>query len=138
MTDSKRENGAKVDFDAKDLDPYLLKDPEAMAMNFARALENLGRAASAWLGPRERGEISDTVVEPVTDMVKTLSKVTDYWISDPRRTFEAQTQLMSSFFGIWMNSVQRMQGSPLGAEPIARVDKRFADEDWQKIPSSNF
>lgn len=138
MTDSKRENGAKVDFDAKDLDPYLLKDPEAMAMNFARALENLGRAASAWLGPRERGEISDTVVEPVTDMVKTLSKVTDYWISDPRRTFEAQTQLMSSFFGIWMNSVQRMQGSPLGAEPIARVDKRFADEDWQKNPFFEF
>ena len=30
MTDSKRENGAKLDFDAKDLDPYLLKDPEAV------------------------------------------------------------------------------------------------------------
>lgn len=138
MTDSKQENGAKVDFDAKDLDPYLLKDPEAMAMNFARALENLGKAASAWLGPRERGEISDTVVDPVTDMVKTLSRVTEYWISDPRRTFEAQTQLMSSFFGIWMNSMQRMQGGPLAAEPVARVDKRFADEDWQKNPFFEF
>ena len=79
-------------------------------MNFARALENLGQAASAWLAPRERGEISESAADPMTDMVKTLSKVTEYWISDPRRTFEAQTQLMSALFGIWMRSMQRMQG----------------------------
>lgn len=137
MTDSKRENGAKLDFDAKDLDPYMLKDPEAMALNFARALENLGKAASAWLGPRERGEISDTAVEPVTDMVKTLSRVTEYWIADPRRTFEAQTQLMTSFFGIWMRSMQRMQGETVEQE-VERKDKRFADEDWQKNPFFEF
>ena len=137
MTDSKRENGAKLDFDAKDLDPYMLKDPEAMALNFARALENLGKAASAWLGPRERGEITDTAVEPVTDMVKTLSRVTEYWIADPRRTFEAQTQLMTSFFGIWMRSMQRMQGETVEQE-VERKDKRFADEDWQKNPFFEF
>jgi len=137
VTDSKRENGAKLDFDAKDLDPYMLKDPEAMALNFARALENLGKAASAWLGPRERGEISDTAVEPVTDMVKTLSRVTEYWIADPRRTFEAQTQLMTSFFGIWMRSMQRMQGETVEQE-VERKDKRFADEDWQKNPFFEF
>jgi len=137
VTDSKRENGAKLDFDAKDLDPYMLKDPEAMALNFARALENLGKAASAWLGPRERGEITDTAVEPVTDMVKTLSRVTEYWIADPRRTFEAQTQLMTSFFGIWMRSMQRMQGETVEQE-VERKDKRFADEDWQKNPFFEF
>ncbi|MGO7163983.1 hypothetical protein ACCS78_32980, partial [Rhizobium johnstonii] len=86
VTDSKQENGGKAGFDATDLDPYLLKDPEAMAMNFARALENLGQAASAWLAPRERGEITESAADPMTDMVKTLSKVTEYWISDPRRT----------------------------------------------------
>src|SRR6478752_4281302 len=102
VTDSKQANGERAKapgFDAKDLDPYLMKDPQAMALNFARALENLGKAASAWLAPRERGEISENAVEPMTDMVKTLSKVTEYWIADPRRTFEAQTQLMSSYFG---------------------------------------
>jgi polyhydroxyalkanoate synthase len=62
-----------------------------MAMNFARALENLGKAASAWLAPRESGEISDNAADPMTDMVKTLSKVTEYWISDPRRALDAQT-----------------------------------------------
>ncbi|KQV28032.1 poly(3-hydroxyalkanoate) synthetase [Rhizobium sp. Root1203] len=140
MTDSKQENGDKAKapgFDANDLDPYLMKDPEAMAMNFARALENLGKAASAWLAPRERGEISENAVEPMTDMVKTLSKVTEYWISDPRRAFDAQTQLMSSFFGVWMRSMQRMQGESAAPEPD-RKDKRFSDEDWQKNPFFEF
>lgn len=136
MTDSKQENADKAKapgFDAKDLDPYLMKDPEAMAMNFARALENLGKAASAWLAPRERREISENAVEPMTDMVKTLSKVTEYWISDPRRALDAQTQLMSSFFGVWMRSLQRIQGESAAPEP-ERKDKRFSDDDWQKNP----
>lgn len=140
MTDSKQENGDKAraqGFDANDLDPYLMKDPEAMAMNFARALENLGKAASAWLAPRERGEISENAVEPMTDMVKTLSKVTEYWISDPRRALDAQTQLMGSFFGVWMRSMQRMQGESAAPEPD-RKDKRFSDEDWQKNPFFEF
>jgi polyhydroxyalkanoate synthase len=141
VTDSKQENGEKAKaagFDAKDIDPYLVKDPEAMAMNFARALENLGKAATAWLGPRERGEVSDTAVDPMTDMVKTLSKITEYWMSDPRRTFEAQTQLMTGYFGIWMRSMQRMQGEAPEPEPDTRKDKRFADEDWQKNPFFDF
>jgi polyhydroxyalkanoate synthase len=140
VTDSKQENGDKAKaqgFDANDLDPYLMKDPEAMAMNFARALENLGKAASAWLAPRERGEISENAVEPMTDMVKTLSKVTEYWISDPRRALDAQTQLMGSFFGVWMRSMQRMQGESAAPEPD-RKDKRFSDEDWQKNPFFEF
>jgi polyhydroxyalkanoate synthase len=140
VTDSKQANSDRAKapgFDAKDLDPYLMKDPEAMAKNFARALENLGTAASAWLAPRERGEISANAVEPMTDMVKTLSKVAEYWISDPRRALDAQTQLMGSFFGVWMRSIQRMQGESSAPEPD-RKDKRFSDEDWQKNPFFEF
>ncbi|MGO8264358.1 class I poly(R)-hydroxyalkanoic acid synthase, partial [Rhizobium ruizarguesonis] len=75
VTYSKQGNGGKAGFYATDLDPYLLKDPEAMAMNFAKALENIGQAASAWLAPSERGEITNRAVDPMTDMVKTLYKV---------------------------------------------------------------
>lgn len=136
MTDS--DNKAKASgFEAPSLDPYLVKDPEAMAKNIARALENLGKAASAWLAPRESGEINERLAAPMTDMVKTLSKVTEYWMSDPRRTFEAQTQLMSSYFGVWMRSMQRMQGEPPEPEP-QRADRRFADPDWQKNPFFDF
>ena len=78
-------------FDPKSVDPYIVKDPEALAMNLARTVEQLGKAASAWLAPRESGEKTDMIADPVVDMVKTLSKVSEYWLSDPTRTLEAQT-----------------------------------------------
>jgi polyhydroxyalkanoate synthase len=142
VTDSKQDdsegNRAYPGFDPKSVEPYIVKDPEAMAMNFARALESLGKAASAWLAPRERGERAEDI-DPMTDMVKTLSKVTEYWISDPQRAFEAQTQLMSGYFGLWTRSMQRLSGSeePIESPPPAK-DKRFADDDWQKNPFFDF
>lgn len=142
MTDSKRDksegNGGFPGFDPKSVEPYIVRDPEAMAVNFARALENLGKAASAWLAPRERGEKIDTGADPMTDMVKTLSKVGEYWLSDPRRTLEAQTHLLTGYFGLWTQTLQRLGGgdSPAAPEPVK--DKRFADEDWQKNPFFDF
>ncbi|MFT4184357.1 MAG: class I poly(R)-hydroxyalkanoic acid synthase [Rhizobium sp.] len=143
MTDSKRDNsegnGGFPGFDPKSVEPYIVRDPEAMAVNFARALENLGKAASAWLAPRESGEKVDTVADPITDMVKTLSKVGEYWLSDPRRTLEAQTHLLSGYFGLWTKTMQRLGGdSSAEAAPEPVRDKRFADEDWQKNPFFDF
>ena len=143
MTDSKRDNsdgnGGFAGFDPKSVEPYIVRDPEAMAVNFARALENLGKAASAWLAPRERGEKIDTVADPMTDVVKTLSKVGEYWLSDPRRTLEAQTYLLSGYFGLWTKTLQRLSGdSPAEPEAEPVKDKRFADEDWQKNPFFDF
>ncbi|AVA21425.1 MULTISPECIES: class I poly(R)-hydroxyalkanoic acid synthase [unclassified Rhizobium] len=141
MTDSKRDhsegNGAFAGFDPKSVEPYIVRDPEAMAVNFARALENLGKAASAWLAPRERGEKVDTVADPMTDIVKTLSKVSEYWLSDPRRTLEAQTYLLSGYFGLWTKTMQRLSGDS-APEPEPVKDRRFADEDWQKNPFFDF
>jgi polyhydroxyalkanoate synthase len=126
-------------FDPKSVEPYIVKDPESLAVNLARAMEQLGKAASAWLAPRESGQKSDTFAEPVTDMVKTLSKVSEYWLSDPRRTLEAQTHLMGSFFEIWSRTLHRMSGEET-AEPagLQRNDKRFTDEDWVKNPFFDF
>lgn len=126
-------------FDPKSVEPYIVKDPESLAINLARAAEHMGKAASAWLAPRETGEATENYAEPVSDIVKTLSKVSEYWLSDPRRTLEAQTNLMGSFFGIWSRTIQRMAGDNV-AEPeaIQREDKRFADEDWVKNPFFDF
>ncbi len=87
------ENGQNPPFGAIDpavFEPYILKDPEAMTVNLARAVQNAGKAASLWLEPREKGEIVDHVVETVGDMVRTLSKVIEYWMTDPKRTLEAR------------------------------------------------
>lgn len=127
-------------FDPKSVEPYIVKDPESLAVNLARAMEQLGKAASAWLAPRETGEKSDVFAEPVTDMVKTLSRVSEYWLSDPRRTLEAQTHLMGSFFEMWSRTLHRMSGDVAAADPgsLQRTDKRFADEDWVKNPFFDF
>ncbi|MBN9252490.1 MAG: class I poly(R)-hydroxyalkanoic acid synthase, partial [Mesorhizobium sp.] len=45
-------------------DQYLVKDPERFALNLARMVEQAGKAASAWVEPREKGEVRDHVAEP--------------------------------------------------------------------------
>ena len=140
MSDDKKTTGTNDKifpaFDPDSLQPYIVKDPEAMAMNFARTLENLGRAASAWLEPRERGELADSAAEPAADMVKTMSKITEYWMSDPRRTLEAQTHLMSGVFNAWSRTLTRMSG--METDEPQRKEKRFAHEDWQRNPFFDF
>lgn len=126
-------------FDPATIEPYVVKDPEALTVNLARTVEQLGKAASAWLAPRESGAKIDTVSEPMVDMVKTLSKVSEYWLADPRRTLEAQTMLLGSYFNIWSRTLSRLGGEDVAqpADPHSK-DKRFADEDWVKNPFFDF
>ncbi|QLF70316.1 class I poly(R)-hydroxyalkanoic acid synthase [Peteryoungia desertarenae] len=138
--DQKREDAAHSapGFDPKLIEPYIVKDPQALAVNAAKALENLGKAASTWLAPRERGEIIDPVSEPMTELVKTMSKVAEYWMADPKRTLEAQTHLLSAVFAVWSRSMTRFSSTDQAvADPLPK-DKRFADEDWQRNPFFDF
>ena len=70
-------------------DAPALPDFDAMAQNMGRLVEQAGKAASAWAEPREKGEVRDHVAEPVVDMVKTFSKLSEYWLADPQRALEA-------------------------------------------------
>ncbi|MEJ6783044.1 PHA/PHB synthase family protein [Aminobacter sp. Piv2-1] len=113
------------------IEQYLVKDPERFALNIARMIEQAGKAASAWVEPREKGEVRDTVAEPMTDMVKTFSRLTEYWLSDPSRALEAQTRLFAGYLEVWGNSVQRMSGEQVeDAIKPERTDKRFLDPEW--------
>ena len=116
-----------------DIDRYVVKDPDRFAINIARMMEEAGKAAAAWSRPRESGELRDSSAEPLSDMVKTFSKVTEYWLSDPSRALEAQTKLFAGYMGIWANSIRKMSGdAPEGGAAIEpdRGDKRFQDPDW--------
>jgi polyhydroxyalkanoate synthase subunit PhaC len=134
MSEPKDAKGNSAPFVAPDpaeLERFMIKDPDAFAMNMAKMVEEAGHAASAWVKPRESGEKTDSVSEPVADMVKTFSKITEYWLADPKRALEAQTRLFSRFMGIWADSLKKISGEETGPEPGAG-DKRFADEDWSK------
>lgn len=123
-------------FDPQMIEPYVVKDPQALALNAARAVENLGKAASAWLAPREKGVVSDPLAEPMNEAIRTLTKVTEYWMSDPKRTLEAQTHLLGALFTVWNASMSRFTGET--AQPVAPTDKRFSDADWQRNPFFDF
>ncbi|BBE71447.1 class I poly(R)-hydroxyalkanoic acid synthase [Oharaeibacter diazotrophicus] len=112
---------------------YVVENPEAFAHNLAAAMENLGKAAAAYVEPRETGEVKATLAEELTEVTKTLAKVGEYWISDPQRLVEAQTRLMTGLIGLWGASLQRMLGNEVApAATPEPSDKRFQDEDWRK------
>jgi polyhydroxyalkanoate synthase len=120
--------------EAPDVEQYLVKDPERFALNLARMVEQAGKAASAWAEPREKGEIRDSVAEPMADMVKTFSKLTEYWLSDPSRALEAQTRLFAGYLTVWGNAISRARTGEEPPEAITpdRDDKRFQDPEWGK------
>ena len=119
--------------DQPSIDAFTIKDPERFARNLASMIEEAGKAAAAWSEPRERGEAAPSSGEPLGDMVRTFSKVTEYWLAEPQRAFQAQTKLFTGFMTIWANSLQKLQdaGTPdaVAADPN---DKRFQDPDWSR------
>jgi polyhydroxyalkanoate synthase len=131
---SKRPDSGKAEDDqASTVEQYLVKDPERFALNMARMIEQAGKAASAWAEPREKGEVRDHVAEPVVDMVKTFSKLSEYWLSDPQRALEAQTRLFSGYMTVWANSIQRIGAGGQDTDDAVKPeggDKRFQDPEW--------
>ena len=106
-------------------------DPDAFALNLARVLENSGQALAAYLKPTENGKPSDKSGE-LGEIVKTLSRVAEYWLSDQARTTELQQLLAKSYLDLWGTSMRRLAGenSPATIEADPR-DKRFQDSEWK-------
>lgn len=131
---SKTPDSSKADDDqSSTVEQYLVKDPERFALNMARMVEQAGKAASAWAEPREKGEVRDHVAEPVVDMVKTFSKLSEYWLADPQRALEAQTRLFAGYMTVWGNAIQKVSPNaevPDDAVKPERGDKRFQDPEW--------
>ncbi|MVA97594.1 class I poly(R)-hydroxyalkanoic acid synthase [Nitratireductor sp. CAU 1489] len=129
---ARQDDKTNNDASASSVEQYIVKDPEQFARNLAHMIEQAGKAASAWVTPRERGEIRDSVAEPMADMVKTFSKLSEYWLSDPARALEAQTKLFAGYMSVWSNAVGKMSGEQReeGDVEPERGDKRFQDPEW--------
>jgi polyhydroxyalkanoate synthase len=106
-------------------------DVEAFARNVARLVEESGKALAAYLEPREKGEIKTAMADDVTDAVKSIGQVAEYWFSDPKRAVELQTSLGRAYLDLWAGAVKRMAGensAPVATPTVA--DKRFSDPEW--------
>ena len=108
-------------------------DVEVFSRNLARLIEEGGKALAAYLKPREEGKIDGDLTNDVTDVVRTVGQVAEYWLSDPKRALELQTNLGRAYLDLWAGAVKRMAGeqTPPVASPDPR-DKRFADPEWSQ------
>jgi polyhydroxyalkanoate synthase len=111
----------------------IIKDPEKFAQNIARMIEGLTRAANAFLKSREDGHLSAETTDEITEIVRTLAKVVEYWTAEPGRSIQAQSKLYATYFTLWTSMMQRMTGVsvPPVIEPSPR-DKRFKDPQWSE------
>ncbi|HYA06498.1 MAG TPA: class I poly(R)-hydroxyalkanoic acid synthase [Xanthobacteraceae bacterium] len=106
-------------------------DVEEFSRNLARLVEEGGRALAAYLKPREQGRNDHELTDEVTEVVKTLGQVAEYWLADPQRTVELQTRLGKAYLELWASAAKRLAGEPTA--PVvtpAQTDKRFTDPDW--------
>ncbi|MGZ3412010.1 MAG: PHA/PHB synthase family protein [Xanthobacteraceae bacterium] len=106
-------------------------DVEAFARNAARMIEEGGKALAAYIRPREDGALREERAEEVTDVVKTLGHVLEYWLADPQRAVEMQSRLGKSYLELFGAMSKRMAGE----EAVAVIspdpkDKRFSDPEW--------
>ena len=106
---------------------------EVFAHNIARMVEEGGKALAAYLRPREEGKIKSEMADSVTDVVKTIGQVLEYWLADPQRALELQTSLGRAFLELWAVAAKRLAGEE--AAPVVAPDprdKRFADPEWSQ------
>src|SRR5438270_1894421 len=85
-------------------------DAEAFAMNIARAMESSGKALAAYLKPRESGEVQDRPPAELAEVVKTLTTVAEYWLSDNERTADIQTKIAKGYLDLWASAARRLAG----------------------------
>ncbi len=118
---------------------YIINNPESFAQNFARIVEGTGKAIAAYSDSKSREGLNKSLDDEFTEIASTLSKVGQYWVSDPQRVVELQSKLISGYVEIWNNTLTKLaDNSDIDTVEANETDKRFKDEDWQKNQFFNF
>jgi polyhydroxyalkanoate synthase subunit PhaC len=107
-------------------------DPEAFAMNIARAMESGGQALAAYLQAREGTDTRDKPPTELSEIVKTFTAVAQYWLSDRNRAAELQTNMGKAYLDLLGWAARRLVGERAqpSIAPSPR-DKRFSDPEWK-------
>ncbi|TXN30812.1 class I poly(R)-hydroxyalkanoic acid synthase [Methylobacterium sp. WL30] len=114
-------------------------DFEALSRNAGQFMEQLGRAAARYVAPEDGLPVQPKPPQEASELVRTLGTVAETWLSDPKRTLEAQAKLSEAFVALWGTTWMRLQGQE--AEPVAQPepkDARFADAEWSSNPYFDF
>ena len=115
--------------------PYFAQDPDVLARNLGKAMEEGGRALAAYLAAQAKGKADGELSGPSAEVLKTVAKVGQYWSADPLRIMAAQTSLFSSYLAVWSHALSQARGEK--AEPAFSPkpgDRRFNDPEWTRNP----
>ena len=113
---------------------YAFRDPQALAQNIARLMEESGRVLNS-VAKRSSGQEAGpySAASGASEAAKVLGQVAKQWVSDPAKLVSAQGQLLSSYADLWGRSVRRFLGEDV--EPVISAepgDARFKDGDWNE------
>jgi polyhydroxyalkanoate synthase len=114
-------------------------DFERLAANMAEIIGQGSKMMAAYFQPFQSPQSQTKASDEVAGVVRTLGRVAEHWLSDPKKTLEAQSAFSSPFLGLWAQTLRRFSGyaePPLVASDPA--DKRFAAPKWQDSPLFDF
>ena len=118
---------------------YIINNPESFAQNIARVVEGTGKAIAAYADAKNNGGLKKNLDDELSEVASTLSKVGQYWVSDPNRIVELQSKLVSGYIDIWNDTLTKLSGSSNeDTVETSETDKRFKDEEWQNNQFFNF
>src|SRR5262249_55957326 len=74
----------------------------------------------------------DNSPEELTEVVKTLTTIAEYWLSDNERSSDLQTRMAKGYLDLWGSAMRRLAGEEtMPAIAPSPRDKRFADPEWK-------
>jgi polyhydroxyalkanoate synthase len=102
-------------------------NPEAFSSNLARAFQSSGQALATYLGANNTQPPGE-----MNEVIKTMTAVANYWLSDAERANQLQTKLGKAYLDLLTGASRRLAGedAPPVVEPAPR-DKRFQDPEWK-------
>lgn len=118
-----------------DASAYSIKDPQEFAKNMLQLMEESSKALSGLATSAESAPTPFSNAQEVQDAARTVSDISQRWMTDPAKFMEAQSELMQNYAEVWNSTVQRMFGQE--PEPVAkpeRGDNRFKDPDYEANP----
>ena len=116
-----------------------IPDFQLLSKNMARLVEESGKAFAAYMKPIEEGHTNPDIADQVEDAVKTFGQVAEHWLSDPKRTIDAQANIAGNMLELWSRTLKRFSGED--APPVRAPDpsdKRFSDPEWSRNPLYDF
>jgi polyhydroxyalkanoate synthase subunit PhaC len=114
---------------------YRVANPDEFARNMLRVIEDGGKFVAALMERTKPQGESAAAAPDFTDTTRTLTELSQAWMSDPTKLATAQGELYRGYIELWNNTMRRLMGEEVA--PVARPqggDTRFKDAEWSSNP----